>query len=89
MTRPKLILSMLLIGLTCFVLGLIVDDEVAERHIQAQQKALGRVPTFKELQEMVGAEPDGIIGPNTIAKWDEKICQQEADEWNFFYEEPK
>lgn len=53
---------------------------VQERHIAEQQKALDRVPTFTELQEMVGAEPDGIIGPNTIEKWERKICGQYAVE---------
>lgn len=53
-------------------------DEIAERHIATQQKALDRIPTFKEIQHKVGAEPDGIIGPDTIAKWDKAICNQEA-----------
>ena len=40
----------------------------------------GGVPTFIELQNMVGAEPDGIIGPNTIARWEREICNQYARE---------
>lgn len=28
-----------------------------------------RIPTITEIQEQVGAEPDGIIGPETIEKW--------------------
>jgi len=55
-------------------------DDVAERQIAAQQKALDRIPTFKELQRKVGAEPDGIIGPKSIALWDKAICQQEFEE---------
>jgi len=48
-----------------------------------------KVPTFKQVQVMVGAEPDGIIGPNTIAKWDKAICNQEAGKWDFYYEGDK
>lgn len=54
--------------------------KTSDRHIAAQREALDRVPTFKQLQVMVGAEPDGIIGPNTIARWDKKICDQCAIE---------
>ncbi len=35
---------------------------------------------------MVGAEPDGIVGPETIRLWKLAINQQYADKWNFYYE---
>lgn len=37
-----------------------------------------RIPSIIELQEAVGAEPDGIVGPDTIAKWDKAYANQEA-----------
>jgi len=52
----------------------------AERHITVLQKALDRTPTIKEIQRRVGAEPDGIIGPNTIALWKKVINDQYAVE---------
>lgn len=53
---------------------------VQERHIANQQQALDRVPSFRQLQRMVGAVEDGVIGPNTIALWDLAICNQVAIE---------
>jgi len=32
-----------------------------------------KVPTIFEVQERIGAEPDGIIGPETIEKWNRAI----------------
>ena len=29
------------------------------------------LPTIREIQERVGAVPDGILGPETQAKWNE------------------
>ena len=80
MTRSKLIIYLLLIGLTGYLLGLITPDQAADRHIANQQAALNRVPTFRQLQRMVGAIEDGIIGPNTLALWEEVICNQYAIE---------
>jgi len=61
-----------------------IKDYTAERQVKAQQAhinyLMNHVPTFRELQEKVGAEPDGIIGPNTIALWDKAICDQYAIE---------
>ena len=37
-----------------------------------------RIMSIIELQEVIGAEPDGIIGPDTIAKWDMAYANQEA-----------
>lgn len=48
-----------------------------DRHIAEQQVALDRIPTIKQLQKMVGAEPDGVIGPNTIKLWEKAINNQE------------
>jgi hypothetical protein len=43
------------------------------------------LPTIRQVQQAVGAEPDGIIGPETIRLWDLAICQQYADRWNYYY----
>lgn len=59
-----------------------------DRHIAEQQEALDRVPSFKELQKMVGAKPDGKIckmwnvpgHSETLEKWERKICDQYAIE---------
>ena len=80
MTYSKFIIYLLLIGLTGYLLGLMTPDQVAERHIADQQTALNRVPTFRQLQRMVGAVEDGVIGPNTIALWGNALCNQYAIE---------
>jgi len=36
------------------------------------------IKSVRELQEQVGAEPDGIVGPETIKKLDRAYCDQEA-----------
>ena len=45
------------------------------------------VPSIAEIQKMVGAEPDGIMGQETLRKWDEVICEQFAGRSNHYYEE--
>ena len=34
------------------------------------------IPSPKELQEVIGVEPDGIIGPRTLAAWEKYYCNQ-------------
>lgn len=46
-----------------------------------------KIPSLAEVQEMVGAKPDGIYGPETAEKWDRAICNQYAAKWDFMYEE--
>jgi len=35
-----------------------------------------RIPSISELQVLIGAEPDGIIGPETLRKWEKALCDQ-------------
>jgi len=67
-------------GYWCSQIAHRYPGQIAERYIKAQQEALDKVPTFREIQRMVGAKEDGIIGPNTIAKWEKAICNQYAIE---------
>ena len=39
-----------------------------------------KIPTFREIQELVGAKVDGVIGKETLRLWDEKLCDQHAAE---------
>lgn len=86
MNFRKLTTYFFVVGIAGYLLGLITapNDDVADRHIQAQQAYIyyleNHIPTFREFQKKVGAEQDGIIGPNTIAKWERKICDQYAIE---------
>lgn len=75
-----LVLTAFLFGLICGMQARRYPDPFAERHIVAQQAALDRTPTIKEIQRKVGAKEDGIVGPETLAKWDEAICTQYAIE---------
>jgi len=38
------------------------------------------VPSLSEIQAMVGAEPDGVYGPETKEKWDMAVCERYAAE---------
>jgi hypothetical protein len=42
-----------------------------------------KLPSLAEIQEKIGAEPDGIYGPETKKLWDRAICEQEASRWYF------
>ncbi len=45
------------------------------------------IPTIEEIQKWVGCEKiDGIIGPETIEKWDRALCNQAAQKWDYYYE---
>jgi hypothetical protein len=35
-----------------------------------------RIPSIEEIQTLVGARPDGKIGPETMAKWNRAVCDQ-------------
>ena len=48
------------------------------RPIVFQQQDEHPLMSVIELQRAVGAEPDGIVGPNTIAKWERAYANQEA-----------
>ena len=34
------------------------------------------IPALWEIQQMIGARPDGIYGAETKTKWDQAICNQ-------------
>ena len=53
---------------------------VTPKQDEDTQQDIVRVPTIVEMQILVGAEPDGIVGPKFIKKWEDKICQQYADD---------
>jgi len=36
------------------------------------------LPTIEEIQRRIGAKPDGILGPETQAKWERAICDSYA-----------
>ena len=40
------------------------------------------IKPIEDLQQQVGAVPDGIIGPNTIAKYEKALCNQYST-WMF------
>ena len=37
------------------------------------------LPSVADIQRRIGAKPDGIVGKETLAKWDAAICQQYAN----------
>lgn len=82
--KPIITLIFCIIFAFAYFCSQLARNGAAERHIKVQQAhinyLMNHAPTFRELQEKVGAEPDGIIGPNTIALWDKAICDQYAIE---------
>lgn len=45
-----------------------------------EQALVQRVPTIRQMQRAVGAEPDGFWGKDSQAKWESILCQQGADD---------
>jgi hypothetical protein len=61
--------------------------DICDRHIEAQQDYIFRlenyVPTVFDLQERLGVEQDGILGPVTIQAWDERTVRQFEDSYSY------
>ena len=49
---------------------------------------VSELPTIMEVQAMLGAEPDGIIGEETKRLWKLAINQQYASRSDYMYAEP-
>jgi len=71
-------------NVTCIIIclliighGLLIDRRRKELN-DAKQVIMSRVPHIKDIQKLVGVEPDGIIGPETIKAWNEAYCMQEG-----------
>ena len=59
----------------CLGVGWYIGGRLMHKCPEPQQP---RLMSIIELQEAVVAEPDGIPGPNTIAKWEQAYANQEA-----------
>ena len=68
-----------------------LSEPVAENPPVAWQEwdATMPLPTLEQIQRAVGVEPDGKIGPKTLAAWDLAVCQHYADRSNHYYEVKK
>ena len=51
-----------------------------QRYKQGYFDGYSFIKPIEDLQRQVGAEPDGIIGPNTIAKYEKALCDQYAEQ---------
>ena len=56
------------------------ETEVYDSNAMTEQTLVQRVPTVTQMQRAVGAEPDGFWGKDSQKKWEERICQQAADD---------
>ncbi len=74
MSEPtKTMIVAIVIGmLTVGIIGLYLDN-------QSLRAELDVLPSLEQIQERIGAVPDGIWGEETMMKWDMAICQQYAD----------
>ena len=69
-------LKNLLIPCACGFVSCLCWNFYADAGIEPQVQR--QVPSLAEIQELVGAEPDGIYGPETKAKWDRKTFNRFA-----------
>ena len=82
--KHKLIILILLIAVAC--VGYTKGRMDANNCRDATEAALSRrtggavlfVPTIKEIQVLVGAEPDGQLGPETQRLWERALHNQMA-----------
>ena len=56
------------------LIGLLIERDQTKKKTQ-------RLPSIMEIQERIGATPDGILGPQTQQLWDAAICDQYANEY--------
>jgi len=68
----------LLIAFVCGFLACFSWQMFADCGIEPQVK--DKLPSLMEIQERVGAKPDGKYGPETRDLWDRAICNQCAGE---------
>ncbi|KKM15301.1 hypothetical protein LCGC14_1697510 [marine sediment metagenome] len=70
---------LVILGITIFTGDLrTTPPEEGMGHMEAVR---GLIPTIIEIQERIGAKPDGILGKETQEKWDLYLCNQEAKIW--------
>ena len=67
-----------LIFTICFGLLCVLCIGLLCQNFQLRQTGTVYVPSPTELQIIVGAEPDGIIGPDSMAKWELYYGNQSA-----------
>ncbi len=77
-----LIVLLVIVALWSCIAGIIIGPEpqVYDSNEFIEQALVQRVPTVTQMQRAVGAEPDGFWGKDSQAKWEERICQQYADD---------
>lgn len=63
----------------CVGLLIVLAVGLAVENWQLKHAGVVYIPSLPELQQIVGAEPDGIYGPETKEKWDLYFGQQSAD----------
>ena len=57
--------------------------------IHTTNRHVSELPTIMEVQAMIGAEPDGIIGEETKRLWKLAINQKYASEHDYLYGDQK
>ncbi len=86
----------ILVGIVfVMAIGLAVQNYQRGQEIITLKAQVNHIPTFRDIQEMVGAEPDGKIckgwhipeHSETLRLWELAINQQYADKWDYYYKE--
>lgn len=76
------------IGLVVAV-GFVTRWLTSGEYNKGYQDGYDYIKSVKELQQQVGAVPDGIIGKETLGKWDKAICDKYASKYDYMYEVEK
>ncbi len=79
-------LSVLIFALTFTALGMVLSYQINswtmnQQYTQGWSDGYAYIKPIEDLQRQVGAVPDGIIGPETIAKYELAHNTQQA-EWS-------
>lgn len=75
-TIKKIILDIFRVIGFCVLLYMAFGLGKLTEQVKAPPQFAGKIPTVCEIQELVGAEPDGIIGQETKSKWNRAVCDQ-------------
>jgi len=63
-----------LLSIICFIIALIVAFYLGDW--TGYERGKDYLPTIEQIQERVGAVPDGILGEETQAKWERALANQ-------------
>jgi len=83
----KAVWIFLVLVLLVACIGLATERVHHVKQIETLMAEVNHIPTIADIQIMVGAEPDGVIGDETKSKWNVAVCNQYAGDYDYVYKE--